>query len=475
MFNKRFYVGLFFTILFYFFSFYFVVYAAPAISSIEPVQAVPGSEVTITGTELTDSVTLNMGNDTPISAHAIVNEEKTIVRFQIPLEIQSGDYTIIMLEGTTITASPIKLKISAGGDPFPASKSQPTIPSQNSPTNLGQLIQQIFTWSLSLLGVAIFVSFFYAGFLWLTAAGNTAKTGEAKKRMTNAIFGAILLLSAYLILNTINPNFVRSSLTLPGLGKPNNAPPPDNSSPVPTKTTPNEPPSPSPIPVSISSIGDFILNNPDCSGNNCIRTGRIEFEDGEWLDLFINSDLSDIPLGLSYFNITHSHNGFPPTSSSAGLSQTIFYFRLTAKPGFIWTTIHLGYGGELSGVPIMPGPITFTLFGANTDKNKIYKITLEGNISEEAVSDFKPNYITYAYFNLNPPDFIKNFPGYYETTIRVSGGKQIKIDFQQAEKAVSDGNAEGVLCYIGSNLYCFYESDLTREEFIALYGGFIVN
>src|SRR3989344_5907131 len=92
-----------------------------------------------------------------------------------------------------------------------------TPPTQGLPTNLGQLISQIFTWSLGILGISVFVIFFYSGFLWLTAAGNTSKTGEAKTHMTNAVFGAILLLSSYLILYTINPDFVKSSFELPGL------------------------------------------------------------------------------------------------------------------------------------------------------------------------------------------------------------------------------------------------------------------
>lgn len=104
-----------------------------------------------------------------------------------------------------------------GGAPFPV---QPVAmpPTQGLPTDLGQLIQQIFTWSLGILGISVFVMFFYSGFLYLTAAGNTARTGEAKTHMTNAIFGAILLLSAYLILYTINPDFVKSTVNLPGLG-----------------------------------------------------------------------------------------------------------------------------------------------------------------------------------------------------------------------------------------------------------------
>lgn len=103
-----------------------------------------------------------------------------------------------------------------GGAPFP---DKPVLapPTEGLPTNLGQLIQMIFAWSLGILGISVFVMFFYSGFLWLTAAGNTSKIGEAKTHMTNAVFGAILLLSSYLILYTINPDFVKNTVDLPGL------------------------------------------------------------------------------------------------------------------------------------------------------------------------------------------------------------------------------------------------------------------
>ncbi len=106
----------------------------------------------------------------------------------------------------------------AGGGTF---KPQPTItpPTQGLPTNLGQLIQQIFGWSLGILGIAVFVMIFYAGFIWLTAAGNTSRISEARGHITNAVLGAVLLLSSYLILYTINPDFVKNTVNLPGLGK----------------------------------------------------------------------------------------------------------------------------------------------------------------------------------------------------------------------------------------------------------------
>src|SRR3989344_5782549 len=91
------------------------------------------------------------------------------------------------------------------------------VPSEGLPTDLGQLIEAIFSWSLSLIGLVIFVRFFYAGFLWFTAAGNTSNTSKAKDIMKNAVYGALILFSAWLILNTINPDLVGGGFDLPGL------------------------------------------------------------------------------------------------------------------------------------------------------------------------------------------------------------------------------------------------------------------
>lgn len=44
------------------------------------------------------------------------------------------------------------------------------------------------------------------GIQWLTAAGNAERVGAAKKRITNAIVGLVLILSSYTLLNTINPD-----------------------------------------------------------------------------------------------------------------------------------------------------------------------------------------------------------------------------------------------------------------------------
>lgn len=112
-----------------------------------------------------------------------------------------------------------------GGPPLGlASPSFPLPPPQESPTDLGALITSIFNWSLAIVGIAVFVMILYGGATWLVAAGSPALVSKAKEIIRNALLGAFLLFSAYLILNTINPDFVRQSTTLEPLRLPGDAP-----------------------------------------------------------------------------------------------------------------------------------------------------------------------------------------------------------------------------------------------------------
>ncbi|MFN7088453.1 MAG: pilin, partial [Candidatus Paceibacteria bacterium] len=83
--------------------------------------------------------------------------------------------------------------------------------------NLGDLIEKIFNWAINLVGITIFFAFLYAGFLWFTAAGRPQPIAKAKEMMTNAVIGTIIFLASYLILHTINPDFVKQTFTLPGV------------------------------------------------------------------------------------------------------------------------------------------------------------------------------------------------------------------------------------------------------------------
>ncbi|KKS13368.1 MAG: hypothetical protein UU70_C0017G0004 [Candidatus Yanofskybacteria bacterium GW2011_GWA1_41_6] len=189
----------------------------PKITGINPTKAVPGQTVEIFGTNLVKNIKIESFDEKFYTPIGVVNSQGTTASFDIPLDFSAGLYKVSVTGPSGSVTSPQNLEVIVGGSEFSAPV-YPTAPTQGLPTDLGQLIQQIFTWSLGILGISVFVMFFYSGFLWLTSAGNTSRVGEAKTHMTNAVFGAILLLSSYLILYTINPDFVINTVNLPGLG-----------------------------------------------------------------------------------------------------------------------------------------------------------------------------------------------------------------------------------------------------------------
>ncbi len=93
-----------------------------------------------------------------------------------------------------------------------------TIPCTDS-AGIGECVSGLYNWSLAIVGIVAFVQIIYAGWLYLSAAGNTSKTGDAMKKISNAVLGIVLLFSSYLILNTINPDLVGESFGLPDLKK----------------------------------------------------------------------------------------------------------------------------------------------------------------------------------------------------------------------------------------------------------------
>lgn len=75
--------------------------------------------------------------------------------------------------------------------------------------NKDQDINQVIAWGYSLIvtisGLAAFARLVSGGFGWLSSAGNSSKTEEAKKTIESALIGLVLVLSSFLIIKTINP------------------------------------------------------------------------------------------------------------------------------------------------------------------------------------------------------------------------------------------------------------------------------
>jgi len=75
-----------------------------------------------------------------------------------------------------------------------------------SETGLSEIIGMIINVGLSLLGVIFVVLIIYAGFNWMTAGGDESKIETAKKTLSRAIIGLIIVAGSYSIWNFV---FVR--------------------------------------------------------------------------------------------------------------------------------------------------------------------------------------------------------------------------------------------------------------------------
>ena len=71
-------------------------------------------------------------------------------------------------------------------------------------TSISTVIGTVISAALGLLGVVFVVLMILGGYKWMMAGGNEDEVDEAKKRMTTAIIGLVITLSAYLIWNFIS-------------------------------------------------------------------------------------------------------------------------------------------------------------------------------------------------------------------------------------------------------------------------------
>lgn len=89
----------------------------------------------------------------------------------------------------------------------------PIIPTQppGTPSSLESLIQNLFNIGVTAGGIIFLVLFFIGAIGYLTSAGDEKGTGEAKKRMVDAIVGLVLVLGAWTI-----ARFIGNALHAPG-------------------------------------------------------------------------------------------------------------------------------------------------------------------------------------------------------------------------------------------------------------------
>ncbi|MDP2947012.1 MAG: hypothetical protein Q8N88_02770 [Nanoarchaeota archaeon] len=84
-----------------------------------------------------------------------------------------------------------------------------------STSTLPELIRYIYRFALLACGLTAFVAILIGAILYVTSAGDSSKASDAKDRITSALWGILILLSSFLILNTINPDLLNLNINLP--------------------------------------------------------------------------------------------------------------------------------------------------------------------------------------------------------------------------------------------------------------------
>jgi hypothetical protein len=88
----------------------------------------------------------------------------------------------------------------------PMPLSPPRAPEVLSGASVAAAMTQIYLWALGLSGLLAVVYAVFGGYLVMTASGNAAQATRGREFITSALVGLVLLLAAFLILNTLNPD-----------------------------------------------------------------------------------------------------------------------------------------------------------------------------------------------------------------------------------------------------------------------------
>lgn len=78
--------------------------------------------------------------------------------------------------------------------------------------DLGEYFKLIYSYVVGIAGVIAAVLIIKGGFEYITAGGASERIGAAKKTIGSAVFGLLLVLASYMLLNTVNPDLVHLRL-----------------------------------------------------------------------------------------------------------------------------------------------------------------------------------------------------------------------------------------------------------------------
>ncbi len=88
----------------------------------------------------------------------------------------------------------------------------PSVPGVATPTattTFPEYVKYLVNFSITVSGIIALGVLIWAGFLYLTSAGNLSQMEDAKRKIIGSLLGLAIIISSYLILYTINPQLVK--------------------------------------------------------------------------------------------------------------------------------------------------------------------------------------------------------------------------------------------------------------------------
>lgn len=142
---------------------------------------------------------------------------KIMKRFKkIALKISSALFLFLMTFSVFVTIPQVKAATDLTGEAAGSIKGTLTDVATNAGFKKKDLVASIgsvINTVLALLGVILVVLIIYGGFLWMTAGGNEEQIKKAKKFLSNAIIGLVIVLAAYSITFFVVDKLITATMT----------------------------------------------------------------------------------------------------------------------------------------------------------------------------------------------------------------------------------------------------------------------
>ena len=125
----------------------------------------------------------------------------------------SGFISYTSTNNTTSSITPISSNFkSSPASAVSAPAATPAGPILNNTAEFATVLSRTYVMALGLSALLAVIMSVFGGYLVMSARGNGAQVSRGKEYITSSIIGMVLLMSAYLILNTVNPDLVRFDL-----------------------------------------------------------------------------------------------------------------------------------------------------------------------------------------------------------------------------------------------------------------------